>query len=239
MNNAVLIAQNLRNIRKSLNLSQKEIAEKLNINPRTYASYEREEREPGAAFILKFCETFNLSSDDIIQGKEKNAPIISDRSDNIDSVPAAEPSLTTQPEYRGFAVLDHDNIYMIPIYRTVSAGYGAFADEYIIGYEPVYLSSQKEAEETFAVVVKGDSMLPRIDEDDIAIVHKQDFFENGDIVVAIQCGNGDGFIKRAFLRKDKLSLESFNPNYPVMTFTGPDIESIKIIGVVKKIIKSI
>ena len=67
----------------------------------------------------------------------------------------------------------------------------------------------------------------------------QDFFENGDIVVAIQCGNGDGFIKRAFLRKDKLSLESFNPNYPVMTFTGPDIESIKIIGVVKKIIKSV
>lgn len=251
------IAEGLRKERNKLNMSQKEFAEKLGINARTYASYERGERDISTSILLSICQTLGISSDELLGNsyadtnidkplassddaiKEKNAPIISDRSDNIDSVPATEPSLTTQPEYRGFAVLNHDNIYMIPIYRTVSAGYGAFADEYIIGYEPVYLSSQKEAEETFAVVVKGDSMLPRIDEDDIAIVHKQDCFENGDIVVAIQCGNGDGFIKRAFLRRDKLSLESFNPNYPVMTFTGPEIETIKIVGVVKKIIKSV
>lgn len=233
---------NTKKYRKQLGLSQAEIARRLGISRQTFNNYELGKREADYETLLKIAEELHTSVQDLLQDSvinEKNAPIISDRSDNIDSVPAAEPSLTTQPEYRGFAVLDHDNIYMIPIYRTVSAGYGAFADDYIIGYEPVYLSSQKEAEETFAVVVKGDSMLPRIDEDDIAIVHKQDFFENGDIVVAIQCGNGDGFIKRAFLRKDKLSLESFNPNYPVMTFTGPDIESIKIIGVVKKIIKSI
>lgn len=238
MNNAVLIAQNLRNIRKSLNFSQKEIAEKLNINPRTYASYERGEREPGAAFILKFCETFNLSSDDIIQGKEKSAPIIEDRS-NINSVPKVEPSLTTRSEYRGFAVLDHDNIYMIPIYRSVSAGYGAFADEYIIGHEPVYLSSPKEAEETFAVAVKGDSMYPKIEEDDLVIVHKQDCFENGDIVVAVDCSENTGFVKRAFQSADKLTLESLNPQYAPMIFTGPKLQDIKIMGVVRKIIKSV
>lgn len=233
---------NTKKYRKQLGLSQAEIARRLGISRQTFNNYELGKREADYETLLKIAEELHTSVQDLLQDSdinEKNAPIISDRSDNIDSVPAAEPSLTTQPEYRGFAVLDHDNIYMIPIYRTVSAGYGAFADEYIIGYEPVYLSSQKEAEETFAVVVKGDSMLPRIDEDDIAIVHKQNCFENGDIVVAIQCGNGDGFIKRAFLRRDKLSLESFNPNYPAMTFTGSEIESIKIIGVVKKIIKSV
>ena len=237
-----MFANNLKQLRKSKGLTQVQFAEIFNISSGTIAMWETNKRVPDISMLKRIANYFDVTVDHLLSDdaiKEKNAPIISDRSDNIDSVPAAEPSLTTQPEYRGFAVLDHDNIYMIPIYRTVSAGYGAFADEYIIGYEPVYLSSQKEAEETFAVVVKGDSMLPRIDEDDIAIVHKQDFFENGDIVVAIQCGNGDGFIKRAFLRKDKLSLESFNPNYPVMTFTGPEIESIKIIGVVKKIIKSV
>lgn len=237
-----MFANNLKQLRKSKGLTQVQFAEIFNISSGTIAMWETNKRVPDISMLKRIANYFDVTVDHLLSDdaiKEKNAPIISDRSDNIDSVPAAEPSLTTQPEYRGFAVLDHDNIYMIPIYRTVSAGYGAFADEYIIGYEPVYLSSQKEAEETFAVVVKGDSMLPRIDEDDIAIVHKQDCFENGDIVIAIQCGNGDGFIKRAFLRKDKLSLESFNPNYPVMTFTGPEIESIKIIGVVKKIIKSV
>ena len=219
----------INELRIKQNMTQDELAHAVGYKSRsTIAKIESGERDVSQTMVVKLAKALNTSTS-VLMGSD----------DNIDSVPAAEPSLTTQPEYRGFAVLDHDNIYMIPIYRTVSAGYGAFADEYIIGYEPVYLSSQKEAEETFAVVVKGDSMLPRIDEDDIAIVHKQDFFENGDIVVAIQCGNGDGFIKRAFLRKDKLSLESFNPNYPVMTFTGPEIESIKIIGVVKKIIKSV
>ena len=219
----------INELRIKQNMTQDELAHAVGYKSRsTIAKIESGERDVSQTMVVKLAKALNTSTS-VLMGSD----------DNIDSIPAAEPSLTTLPEYRGFAVLDHDNIYMIPIYRTVSAGYGAFADEYIIGYEPVYLSSQKEAEETFAVVVKGDSMLPRIDEDDIAIVHKQGFFENGDIVVAIQCGNGDGFIKRAFLRKDKLSLESFNPNYPVMTFTGPEIESIKIIGVVKKIIKSV
>ena len=219
----------INELRIKQNMTQDELAHAVGYKSRsTIAKIESGERDVSQTMVVKLAKALNTSTS-VLMGSD----------DNIDSVPVAEPSLTTRPEYRGFAILDKDNIYMIPIYRTVSAGDGAFADEYIIGYEPVYLSSQKEAEETFAVVVKGDSMLPRIDEDDIAIVHKQDCFENGDIVVAIQCGNGDGFIKRAFLRRDKLSLESFNPNYPVMTFIGPEIESIKIIGVVKKIIKSV
>lgn len=217
---------NLRERRLELGLTMLEVAQAVGVSEAAISRYENGSiKNMRRDRIIKYANALQVEPTEFLKLD--------------DSTPESEPSLTTQPEYRGFAVLDHDNIYMIPIYRTVSAGYGAFADEYIIGYEPVYLSSQKEAEETFAVVVKGDSMLPRIDEDDIAIVHKQDCFENGDIVIAIQCGNGDGFIKRAFLRKDKLSLESFNPNYPVMTFTGPEIESIKIIGVVKKIIKSV
>lgn len=217
---------NLRERRLELGLTMLEVAQAVGVSEAAISRYENGSiKNMRRDRIIKYANALQVDPTEFLKLD--------------DSAPESEPSLTTRPEYRGFAVLDHDNIYMIPIYRTVSAGYGAFADEYIIGYEPVYLSSQKEAEETFAVVVKGDSMLPRIDEDDIAIVHKQDCFENGDIVVAIQCGNGDGFIKRAFLRRDKLSLESFNPNYPVMTFTGPEIESIKIIGVVKKIIKSV
>ena len=128
---------------------------------------------------------------------------------------------------------------MIPIFRTVSAGFGAYADDQICGYEPLYLESQREAEETLAIAVKGDSMYPKIEEDDLVVVHKQDYFENGDIVVAVVCGENDGFVKRAFQTEEKLTLESINPSYPPMVFSGSKLDDIKIMGVVRKIIKSV
>ena len=57
------IAINLKMLRIENQLSQKDMSELLNINLRTYASYERGEREPGAAIILKICQAFNISSD--------------------------------------------------------------------------------------------------------------------------------------------------------------------------------
>lgn len=213
----------LKELRRVNNLSQKEMAEKLGMNKRTYASYERGERDLSTSALLSICQTFNISSDELLG----NTP------------PNSEPSLTTSPEYRGFNILDKENIYMIPIFRTVSAGFGAYADDQICGYEPLYLESQREAEETLAIAVKGDSMYPKIEEDDLVVVHKQDYFENGDIVVAVVCGENDGFVKRAFQTEGKLTLESINPSYPPMVFSGSKLDDIKIMGVVKKVIKSV
>ena len=148
-------------------------------------------------------------------------------------------SLTAQPQFRGINVLDKNNIYMIPIFKSVSAGFGAYADDQICGYEPIYLESKREAEETIAIAVRGDSMYPKIEEDDLVVVHKQDYFENGDIVVAVVCGENDGFVKRAFQSEEKLTLESINPSYPPMIFSGSKLDDIKIMGVVRKIIKSV
>lgn len=148
-------------------------------------------------------------------------------------------SLTAQPQFRGINVLDKNNIYMIPIFKSVSAGFGAYADDQICGYEPLYFETKREAEETLAIAVKGDSMYPKIEEDDLVVVHKQDYFENGDIVVAVVCGENDGFVKRAFQTEEKLTLESINPSYPPMIFSGPKLDDVKIMGVVKKIIKSV
>ncbi len=60
------IAEGLRKERNKLNMSQKEFAEKLGINARTYASYERGERDISTSILLSICQTLGISSDELL-----------------------------------------------------------------------------------------------------------------------------------------------------------------------------
>lgn len=57
------ISENLKELRKKNGLSQREFANKLGINMRTYASYERGERDVSTAVLLNICQSLNISSD--------------------------------------------------------------------------------------------------------------------------------------------------------------------------------
>jgi len=57
------LSERLKSERNKRGLSQKELAEKLEMNLRTYASYERGERDISTAVLLKICNTLNISSD--------------------------------------------------------------------------------------------------------------------------------------------------------------------------------
>lgn len=217
---------NLRERRLELGLTMLEVAQAVGVSEAAISRYENGSiKNMRRDRIIKYANALQVEPTEFLKLD--------------DSTPESEPSLTTSPEYRGFNILDKEKIYMIPIYRTVSAGFGAYADDQICGYEPLYFETKREAEETLAIAVKGDSMYPKIEEDDLVVVHKQDYFENGDIVVAVVCGENDGFVKRAFQTEKKLTLESINPSYPPMVFSGSKLDDIKIMGVVRKIIKSV
>lgn len=204
---------NIKKYREKMGISQAELSRRIGVSRQTFNNYELGKREADYETLLKIAEELHTSVQALLTDE------------NL--------------EPQNGIVLEKDNIYMIPIFKTVSAGFGAYADDQICGYEPLYLESQREAEETLAIAVKGDSMYPKIEEDDLVVVHKQDYFENGDIVVAVVCGENDGFVKRAFQTEEKLTLESINPSYPPMVFSGSKLDDIKIMGVVKKIIKSV
>jgi repressor LexA len=196
-----------------MGISQAELSRRIGVSRQTFNNYELGKREADYETLLKIAEELHTSVQALLTDE------------NL--------------EPQNGIVLEKDNIYMIPIFKTVSAGFGAYADDQICGYEPLYFETKREAEETLAIAVKGDSMYPKIEEDDLVVVHKQDYFENGDIVVAVVCGENDGFVKRAFQTEEKLTLESINPSYPPMTFSGSKLDDIKIMGVVRKIIKSV
>ncbi len=204
---------NIKKYREKMGISQAELSRRIGVSRQTFNNYELGKREADYETLLKIAEELHTSVQALLTD------------DN------------TEP--RNCVVLEKDNIYMVPVFKTVSAGFGAYADDQICGYEPLYFETKREAEETLAIAVKGDSMYPKIEEDDLVVVHKQDYFENGDIVVAVVCGENDGFVKRAFQTEEKLTLESINPSYPPMVFSGSRLDDIKIMGVVKKIIKSV
>ena len=66
----------LKNARNDLGLSQKEVAEKLNIPVRTYASYERGERDISTATLTKICEALDISSDYLLGRDVSPLPLI-------------------------------------------------------------------------------------------------------------------------------------------------------------------
>ncbi len=126
----------------------------------------------------------------------------------------------------------------IPVLGVVKAGYNWLADENVIGYVSVNDKTLK-GDGFFAVQVKGISMVPEIYEGDIAIVKKQNNFENGDYVVALINGDEET-IKKAYKNDTGLLLRPANNSVEPLIFTKEDIETlpVTIIGVVYNITRS-
>lgn len=53
----------LKNLRYDIDLNQKELANKLNINPSTYRNYENGNREPDFETLINISKFFNVSTD--------------------------------------------------------------------------------------------------------------------------------------------------------------------------------
>ena len=133
---------------------------------------------------------------------------------------------------------DQSHIFNIPTYNSVSAGFGALATDEIIGYTPLFLEHIAEAEETICIQVKGDSMFPKIEDGDLIQVRKQTSVDSGSVAVVLLDGE-EGLVKKIEYGKDWIELHSFNPMYPIMRFSGADVQRISVVGLVKKVIKNL
>lgn len=98
---------------------------------------------------------------------------------------------------------------MIPLYESISAGYGASNSEFI-KMIPVF-GLKKNGTAYFAVKVEGDSMEPKIPNGSTIIIKKDIAIEVGEIGAFNL--NDENFVKQKKLVKDKLILHSFNLAY--------------------------
>ena len=131
---------------------------------------------------------------------------------------------------------DNDYLRNVPVYESVSAGFGTNASDYVLSYTPVFIHSDLEAENTIGIRVSGSSMYPEIKDGDTIIVHKQPDVDNKDIAVVRV---DDSYLVKQILREDNtITLHSFNPEYEDRVFVGEQMNRITVVGVVTSVSRS-
>lgn len=203
--------------RIELGMSQDELAKKVGYKDRSsIARIESGERDIRQSSVMKFAEALNTTPAWLMDISDSSTP--------------------KQKTESNAQLLPSEYIRMIPCFESASAGFGTDAQNRIVELIPLYIVNEQEAAETICIIVRGDSMHPRIEDGDIVQVHKQDTAETGDIVVIL--GGDEAFVKRFIHGKNGVILESFNPAYSPMKYTREESNNLRIVGVVKRIIRN-
>ena len=134
--------------------------------------------------------------------------------------------------------LDQSKVYNIPVFESVSAGFGAYASDYIVDYIPIYIKNPADAKDMLCIKVKGDSMYPKIEDGDIVVVRKQSSVDSGSIAVVL-IDNEEGLVKKVVYNENLIELISINPEYAPKRFEGKDVLRVSVVGLVKQIIKEV
>ena len=135
------------------------------------------------------------------------------------------------------APLAENKIYQIPVFSSVSAGFGAYACSDIISYMPLFIEHEADVPDMLCIKVTGDSMYPKIEDGDIVIVRKQDSVDSGSIAVVL-VDNEEGYVKKVLYDEETIELHSINPEYAPKIFKGAEVLRVRVVGLVKQIIKN-
>ncbi|MBQ2809655.1 MAG: helix-turn-helix domain-containing protein [Clostridia bacterium] len=206
------------NLCNEINKSPNAVATEIGISSGSITAWKQDPfRKPQDRILQKIANYFNVSIEYLLGKENKKTPSYEGES-NISEI-------------------YNKNIYMIPVFENVSAGFGTMAIDQIIDYEPLHISCAAEAKETILIKVKGDSMFPKIEDGDLIQVHKQTSVDSGSIAVIMIDGE-DTLVKKIIYGETWIELHSINPMYKTIRFNDQDVLRVQILGLVKKIIKT-
>ncbi len=123
----------------------------------------------------------------------------------------------------------------IPVLGRVQAGIPIEAIEEILDYEEIS-TDMASTGEYFGLLIRGDSMIPRMFEKDVIIVKKQNDVDNGDIAVVLVNGD-EATVKKIRKSPTGIELIPLNPSYETMYYTAEEVieKPVAIIGKVVEV----
>lgn len=193
----------LRQCRKQKYMSQAELASLLGVTQQAVGKWESGKSSPDPTTVAKLAEILDTTADYLLG--------------------LFDPAAEGQTEERFFGSYVYS---LIPVIGTVKAGYGALAYEEDYGKE---YARVKDPSSYFYLVVRGDSMEPRIHDGDLALVHRQPTLESGELGVVVY-GDGEGTLKKYIRQGQAVILQPFNPAYPSQVIAGEELEHLYIAG---------
>lgn len=161
----------IKQLREEKGISQLEFAKKINLTQQSVSAYEKGIREPSLDILKTIADFFGVSTDYILGKSDVRNPI-----KNI--IPATK-------------------LLSIPIVGRVPAGEPLLASENIEGYLPIDPSMYgiTNPDDFFFLRVDGDSMNKIVKNGSYVLIRKQDYAEDGDVVVAIVNGDEEATLK--------------------------------------------
>lgn len=231
-----MIGKKMQELRKNKKMTTAEVAEAIGIKPRTYLSYETEEREPNITIINALADFYGVSTDYLL-GREKPKPKKMTLSD-AELEAALLEAYRTFPEDVRRDFLDHirnavlaerGDIRLITkrfISGMVSAGFGDILNDYENSETVLVPLTEESRRADFVLRVHGDSMEPEFSDGDYVLVKHQDAIDPGEI--GIFALNGEGYIKKL----GNNALISLNEKYPEIPVTPEDTSTCfgKVLG---------
>ena len=197
-----------KELRVTHGYTQAQVAKRLSISQAAYSKYESGKAEPDIRSLNILCQLYDISLDKLL-GRN---------TDPLDAMVKQIGGMPYEVEKNA-----------IPILGRVAAGIPLEAQQEFIGYT---YTNYKPANEYFGLLVEGESMKNiGIRHGSIVIVHKQDYANDGDIVVALVDGQ-DATVKRFKKLDNAILLMPENPDFQPIVIT-PDTD-FQILGVVKE-----
>lgn len=201
-----MFAERLKEARKAKRYSQAEVSRLLGVTQQAVGKWETGRSTPDPQTIARLAEILDTTADALL---------------GLQNVGSELRGAVGQSAFSRYTQC------LIPVVGTVRAGYDALAFEEDYGSE---YASVKDPQNYFYLVVKGDSMEPRISDGDLALVHRQNTLENGDLGVMVYGSDGSGTIKKYIVRGNAVVLHPFNPNYEDLIIRGEDLDHLYIAG---------
>ena len=200
-----MFADRLREARKAKRYSQTEVSRMLGVTQQAVGKWETGRSTPDPQTVARLAEILDTTADALL---------------GLQQAPATAPAV-------GRNAFSRYTESLVPVVGTVRAGYGALAFEEDYGKE---YASVKDPQNYFYLVVKGESMEPRISDGDLALVHRQNMLENGDLGVLVYGSDGEGTLKKYIQRGNSVILHPFNPDYEELVIKGEELDHLYIAG---------
>lgn len=221
--------------KRVLGLTQEDFSKLIGVSQDTVSSYEKGIHEPSSDVLSKIAELGNCSVDWLLTGrgelKYDRLRRVEAELRELQEFVSRELKLRREPRKEELVPIDIESLKPgIPVIATIPAGHPIeITQDMVIDW--VWVPSDaliKKGKPVFGIKIDGDSMSPKLEPGDYAIVIAQEVAKSHDIVVARL--NGNGLVKEFVKREDHIILRSYNPKYePIIVLPSDDF---KIIGVV-------